>query len=425
MSWFRGEDTPAQAISEPEKAEIVKPNGDKNSSAVKTVESKPPADNAGKTEKDAVTQGAASCVTDDVQAPPDSTDTVGRPPESRSSSAEATFSYNGETITEDTMWSGRVIVRGSVTIAPQATVTVSAGTVVEFSRSAGRENTAVLLVRGRIAANGTKDWPVKFLPKGDEARSATWQGIVFLASEKNNILEHCRVEAAETGVDADYSTITVKDSFFSGCRTALRVRDCRVRISGCTASNCDLGAGLNDSEAEIAGGTLVSNRAGVLAKRSSLYLADTIMADNNQEGLRAEESNIKIVGNKFGGNGDGLVLSSCEGLVSGNRIAQNGDCGISLTGSRVRVTANDISQNGRIGIRVTDGKGIAWGNIISANGRYDLYNAGREDFRAIGNWWGEGSAPDSPGKIYDKAADPGSGKVFCFPVLRDKPGVLP
>ncbi len=441
VEWLRGKDVPAQAISESEKAQIAKPLGNGNSSPVKTDDSKPPADisserdsetpadNSGNTGDNVVIQGTAPCVTDNGQTSQSSTETVGGPPEGLNSPAATTHayarSYNGETITEDTEWSGRVIVRGSVTIAPQATVTVNAGTVVEFSSPAAKESSAVLLVRGRIAANGTKDRPVKFMPEGDEPRSATWQGIVFLGSEKNNILEHCRVEGAETGVDADYSTITVKDSFFSGCRTALRARDCRVRISGSTASGCDLGAGLYDSEAEITGGTMVSNRGGIFAKRSSLYLEDTIMADNNKEGLHAEESNLKIVGNKIGGNGDGLVLSSCEGMVSGNRIAQNRDCGISLAGSRVRVTANDISQNGRIGIRVADGKSIAWGNIISENGQYDLYNAGREDFRAIGNWWGERSAQDSPGKLYDKTGNPGSGKVMYFPVLREKPDVSP
>ncbi len=423
--WFRGGDVPAQAASEPGKTVIVKADGDKNASPVDPDDSKPPSDNRGKTEKDAETRCTAPGVSANVQPPPVSAGTGGLPPEGLKSPAGAVISYNGETISEDTVWSGKVIVRGSVTIAPQATVTIGAGTVVAFGRSEAGGRAGVMLVRGRIAAAGTKDRPVRFLPEGNNAESATWQGIIFLASEKNNILDHCRIEGAETGVDADYSTITVRDSFFSGCHTALLVRDSRVRMSGCTASGCDLGAGLYESEAEIAGGNLVANRQGIFAKKSSLYLGDTVVAENSGEALRAEESNVKIAGNKFGGNGDGLVLSGCKGLVSGNRISQNRDSGISLTGSRVRVTANDISRNGRIGIRVADGKGIAWENIISANGQYDVYNAGPDDFRAIGNWWGTGRATDSPGTIYDRAANPGIGRVLRFPVLRVMPSVLP
>lgn len=425
MDRVRDEYIPARAVSETGKAVIAEPCGEKSSSAVATDRVKPSEKIPENTEKNAVPQGVSPGVTDKGQASSGSAETGASPPGNQAPPAEATVTYNGETITEDTEWRGKVIVRGSVTVAPQATVTISPGTVVQFSRAAGAENTPVLLVRGRIAAGGTKDRPVKFLPMGDEPRSATWQGIMFLASEKNNILEHCRIEGAETGVDAAYSTVTVRDSIFSGCRTALRVRDSRAHISGCAASNCELGAGLYDSETEIAGGTMASNRTAIFAKGSSLYLTDNVMADNSKEALRAEESTVKITGSKFGGNGDGLVLSACEGLVSGNRIAQNGGCGISLAGSRVRVTANDISQNGRIGIRVADGRGIAWGNIISANGQYDVYNAGAEDFRAIDNWWGPGSAPVSPGKIFDKAVNPASGKVLCFPVLRDMPVVAP
>ena len=425
MDRIRDEYVPGQATSGAGKAVTAEPRGDKIPSAGETDRVKPSEKIPENTVKNSIHQGVSPGVTDKGQASSGSAETGASAPESQAFPAEATVSYNGETITEDTEWRGKVIVRGSVTVAPQATVTVSPGTVVRFSRSAGGENTAVLLVRGRIAAGGTKDRPVKFLPTGDEPRSATWQGIMFLASEKNNILEHCRIEGAETGVDAAYSTVTVRDSIFSGCRTALRARDSRARISGCAASNCELGAGLYDSEAEIAGGTMVSNRTAIFAKGSSLYLTDTVMADNSKEALRAEESTVKVTGSKFGGNGDGLVLSACEGLVSGNRIAQNGGCGISLAGSRMQVTANDISQNGRIGIRVADGKGIAWGNIISANGQYDVYNAGAEDFRAIGNWWGAGSAPASPGKIFDRAVNPASGKVLCFPLLRDMPVVAP
>ncbi len=424
MKWFHGEAAPVQAVSVPEPDKTAS-RGDTNSSAGLINPVNTPANTADKTDKDTVTPGTAPCATANGRTPQGSAEPVVRLPDNLKSSVPATFVYKGETLTEDTVWSGRVTIRDSLTIAPQTTVTVSPGTVVEFSRSSGRENAAVLLVRGRIAVSGTKDQPVRFLPQGDDALSATWQGIVLLASEKNNVLEHCRVEGAEVGVDADYSTVTVKDSFFSGCRTALRARDCRLRISTSSVSNCDVGAALYDSEAEIEGMTLVSNRKGIFTKKSSLYLADTIISENTMEAFSAEESNLKAVGNKILGNGGGMELTTSAGLISGNRIMQNRDYGISMTGSRVRVTANDISKNGRIGMRVADGRGIAWGNIISANGQYDLYNAGQEDFRAIGNWWGEGSAASSPGKIYDKAADPRSGKVIRFPFLQAKPGVLP
>lgn len=337
----------------------------------------------------------------------------------------ATLAYKDETIAEDTTWSGRVSIEGALTIAPQATVTISPGTVIAFRRTAGAENAAVLLVQGRIVAQGTSDQPIRFTGGAGDARSSSWQGIVFLASEKKNILEQCLVDGAETGIDAAYSTLTVKNIRFSGCRTGLRAQDCLLYMRECVASKCDLGISLYDCEVEITGGSLASNRMGIYAKRSSLLLSGAELTGSDLEALSVEESTVKIVGNTFVQNGRGIALSSCEGLVSGNRIVKNRDYGISLAGSRVKITANDISQNGKVGIRVGDGKAIAWSNIIALNGQYDLYNAGPENFKAVGNWWGEGKAPDSKGKVYDRAVNPRIGNVWYFPALRRKPAISP
>ncbi len=331
------------------------------------------------------------------------------------------FSYNGETITEDTEWHGRVTILGSLSIAPQATLTIDPGTVVEFKRTSAVENSAVLLIQGRLSAVGTKDMPVSFRAAPGDASAKGWQGIVFLASEKKNVLEFCRLEGAETGVDAEYSNVTVKDSRFEGCRKAVRAENSLLYIRGCKANKCGLGIVLYDSEAEMDAVSLISNHIGIYSKKSSVYLSGSNLSGNELQAFIAEDSKVKIAKNTFERNGSGIALSACEGSVSGNVIVKNGDYGISLTGSLVKVYANDISRNDGIGMRVGDGKGIAWGNVISSNGRYDLYNAGSEDFRAIGNWWKDGHSTDAPGKFYDKSVNGKNGRVIYFPALADKP----
>jgi hypothetical protein len=54
---------------------------------------------------------------------------------------------------------------------------------------------------------------------------------------------------------------------------------------------------------------------------------------------------------------------------------------------------------------------MAWGNKISSNGRYDLYNAGSESFRAMGNWWGRESRNGFAGKVYGGGGPTGSGTI--------------
>ncbi len=340
-------------------------------------------------------------------------------------SNRAGFSYRNETLTEDTSWSGEVSVEGALTIAPQTTLTIAPGTVVSFRGSPSGGGAAVLIIQGRIAVNGTGDKPVRFAPDPHAAGNTVWQGIVFLASDKKNILEHCRVEGAETGVDAGFSTVSMKNVSFNRCRTGIRAQDCFVYLWGGGASDCDLGVNLYDSEAEVVGGNFTGNRIGFGVQRSSLYLSGNNISSNDLEALSAEDSKLTIEENILNRNGSGLALASSEGMIAHNRICMNKDYGVALSGSRVKVTANDVSQNGRLGIRVADGRAIAWGNIISANGQYDLYNAGSESFRAISNWWGEAAAPSGAGRIYDRAADPGSGRVFVVPVLQLKPRIAP
>jgi hypothetical protein len=88
--------------------------------------------------------------------------------------------------------------------------------------------------------------------------------------------------------------------------------------------------------------------------------------------------------------------------------------------SRIKVNANEIAQNARVGLRIDDGKGIAWGNALFANGDYDLYNAGTEEFRAIGNWWGDATS-DIARRIYDRRMNNTLGRVLYLPVLTAKP----
>jgi hypothetical protein len=99
--------------------------------------------------------------------------------------------------------------------------------------------------------------------------------------------------------------------------------------------------------------------------------------------------------------------------VSGAKLVKNREYGMSLTASRIRVNGNQISGNGNNGIIVFDGSSVAWDNAIYENAGYDLYNAGSEEFRAPGNWWGT-LGP----KIFDNA---GRGKVLHAPQLSARP----
>ena len=335
------------------------------------------------------------------------------------------FSYHDATLTEDVAWRGEVHITGVVTVAPQSTLTVEQGTVVRFG---GRRDKSVqnslLLVHGRVVARGTREKPVLFTSRFAQSMAGDWQGIAVVGSEKKNLLENCRIEGAETGLDSSYSTVTLKNVQFSRCGMGARLRDTVVLSTGGGASGCIVGLYLMDSEAELRDAGVSGNRQGVVAERSSLYLAGGTFSRNDLEALKTAESRVKIAGGSFTVNGAGLDIVSSQGSLSGAKITGNADYGVLLANSRIKVYGNEIARNGGAGLKVEDGKGVAWGNSIFANGEYDLVNGGTEEFRAMGNWWGAADFSAIGKRIYDRQTDSSRGRVFYTPVLRTDPLAL-
>lgn len=329
--------------------------------------------------------------------------------------------YRDAVLTEDTVWRGEVFVEGGLTVAPQTTLTLEPGTVVRFRRTVAGEGAGpLLLVQGRLVVRGSAEAPVRFTSSYSDPRAGEWQGIIFLGSEKKNLLEQCRVEGAAVGIDASFSTVTLKEVSLAVCGTGARFQDAIVTVSGGDASGCAVGLDLAESEADIRGLTVRGNRVGMTVRGGSLLLEGAVIADNGEAGFRAAASRISIDRSLLQDNAAGLLLTDCEGRVTAARIAANRTVGIHLLRSRVRIQGNEIVSNGAIGLRVEDGLAVAWGNVFSGNGRFDIDNTGADDFRAMANWWGE-SAPAFEKRLNDRVQDPSRGRILVQPVLTAQP----
>jgi hypothetical protein len=327
------------------------------------------------------------------------------PPPRAELSLNPALSYADRLLSEDTVWRGEVLVEGAVTVAPQATLSIEPGTVVRFRRKGNQA--PLLVVQGRLVAVGTREAPILFSSSFVEPMAADWQGVMLLGSEKKNTLENCRIEGAQTGFEALFSSVTLKSVRVERSGVGMRFQDTLVAMESGGASGCDIGLSFSESEADLRSLSLVSNRLGLSARKSSVYLLEANLS-GNQTGFSCDGCRVKIQGGAFLGNGEGVTLLGCEGSVTGARIAKNREYGMSLTASRVRVSANQITGNGENGLIVFDASSVAWDNAIYENAGYDLFNAGTEEFRAPGNWWGA-SAP----KIFDNA---GRGKVLYAPL---------
>ncbi len=317
--------------------------------------------------------------------------------------------YGDRMLTEDTVWKGVVLVEGAVTVAPQATLTIEPGTLVRFG---GKDPSgAVLVVQGRLVAEGTKESPIVFTSSFAVPAAGDWQGVMLLGSEKRNVLENCRIDGAQTGLEAIFSKLTLKNVRAERSKTGMRFQDALVVMEGGGSSDCDTGLSFSESESTLRDLHVIGNRKGVDAQRSSVYLQEGSLSMNGSA-FSCDDCRVKLQGGAVSDNGRGITLYESEGAVTGVQVARNSDYGISLTSSRIRVTANQVTGNGNSGLLVFDGSSVAWDNAIYDNG-YDLYNAGKEEFRAPGNWWGAAGP-----KIYDNG---GAGKVLSAPRLAAPP----
>ncbi len=337
---------------------------------------------------------------------------------------QVTTVYDGAVLTEDVTWSGSILVRGSVVVAPQATLRIDPGTVVRFAASTA-QRLPNIVVQGRLHAAGSSERPIVLTYDQSRPMRGAWGGIVFLSTEKRNLLEHCRLEYAETGIDVRFSTLTLKGVSISQARTALLSHDGVVQMSGGTISDSDTGIEIYNSEFDGRGTVIDSCRRGCQLNRSSIVLATTRVVNSRQTGFEANECRIKISGGEFSGNERGAVIKGGEGQIVMSRFQRNRQTALHLSGSRIKIQRCLFSENLQDGLRTEDGTALPLNNAFISNAGFNLFNAGSETVSARQNWWGTADQSLIRQKIHDAARDKNAGVVDIFPWLDGKPPLMP
>ena len=159
----------------------------------------------------------------------------------------------GEVITADTTLHGGkpIVVYDSLVVAPEATLTLDAGTQLLFHNKAG------LMVHGRLVANGTQEAPVVL--RGDRMDhifdyltydrlpgSGIWEGVTIGPNSTGNRLTYVDLHSSNFGVVCDttatdtVSSVTVE---LLSCRLhnirgdGLRLGSCRALVRNTEVSN--------------------------------------------------------------------------------------------------------------------------------------------------------------------------------------------
>lgn len=330
--------------------------------------------------------------------------------------------YDGAVLTEDVTWRGSILVRGFVVVAPQATLRIEPGTVVRFETTVSRQ-LPTLVVQGRLHAAGTSERPI-VLTSSKSVRSS-WGGIVLLSTEKRNLLEQCRIEYAETGIEVRFSTVTLKSVSIVQAQTALLSHDGVVQMTGGAISDSETGIEMYNSEFDGRDMVVTSCQRGSAFNKSAVMLAAVKINNNQQFGLDAEDCRIKFTGSEFAGNGLGVRIKGGEGQMAMSSFLRNRQTALHLSDSRIKVQRCLLADNIQDALRVEDGRSLFLNNAFRSNGGFNLYNAGRETVGARQNWWGGTDRSLIGQKIYDAARDKSCGAVNVFPWLNEKPLLMP
>jgi hypothetical protein len=348
------------------------------------------------------------------------------PPGSGSSINQVTSTYENATITEDVNLRGVVAVKGSLTVAAQATVRIEPGTEIRFSTARGSSQLPRLVVMGRIQAVGTLDRPILFTVNSPSPlQKGSWGGILLLSSEKRNQMEHGRIEGAETAFEGRFSTISLKSVSITHSKTGLLLRDSTAGVTASSFSDCDTGIEANDSELDLRDTTIAQNRWGASLARSSVVMSSVTVTGNRQHGIQAEEGRIKMTSCEVSGNGVGAHIKGGEGQLFMCRFVRNIDTALYLAAARLKINRCRIAENLRDGLKLSDGRATVWGNAISGNGGYNLVNAGAESISAPQNWWGTADEASLKSKLFDASLNGRIGTVNVFPWLLEKPELPP
>ncbi len=285
---------------------------------------------------------------------------------------------------EDTLWQGRVQLDGWITVAPQATLTIAPGTIIRAGAGWG------INVLGRIVVKGTAEEPVMFSSMMNDPLPGEWRGVILTGSEKNNLLENLRIEGAEIGLLARYSSFAARGITITGAVTGLQLQESVTTMADIRISGSLYGIIAEHSELSLDSGTVEKNGTGMTLSASALVARDSSLAGNRNIGLRAENSRLNLDRFQVRGSETGARISRSEGSVTDSVFRDNTESGAVLSGSRLRLHGNLFSGN-RIGLQVDDHLPAVWNNALVNNRSYNLLYMGEESFFAGGNWFGSDS----------------------------------
>jgi parallel beta-helix repeat protein len=266
---------------------------------------------------------------------------------------------NALELTEDTSWSGNVILDSNVVVPTGIVLTIEPGTTVSMS------NGVTIKVHGQLLANGTESEPIRLTHYGD---GTAWKQIMFVEAADSR-LAHCIIEYSDCeGDHKDYYDDDCNDATVPPSRTyfqAVVALASHIDVNGCIFQKLpdDSGNAEGDAIAIISDDPDIPGEAsahiwnsqfidigqGVHTRYSYVLVENCFFTghkgDNDDVDLYGESTPSSLVLNNLflnPGHDDMINPTKCSAIIIGNVIGGCDDHGVVLRDECSPVMINNL-----------------------------------------------------------------------------------
>lgn len=210
-------------------------------------------------------------------------------------------------ISEDTEWSGTIVIDGVVVVARTATLTILPGTTILFKRRDTNQDgigDSELRIIGGIKANGSPSQPIIFKSAEPHPKPKDWSYVLIFTSGKKNTLSYCQFHDAFTGLQVHFSTVAVSNSVFSRNNEGIRFGRAKLTMHHCQVTNNEIGVRFTRMEGpvEIQHNDISHNQVGIFLVPSGQNIIDFF--EPGRTGKPWNEGHLDISANNINSNCD-------------------------------------------------------------------------------------------------------------------------
>jgi hypothetical protein len=195
------------------------------------------------------------------------------------------YAWPAATVPADATWSGEVQVLSTVTVLPDAALTVAPGTTVSFDEGSGLHVRGTLLSRGQVNRRITFTALRKKEPAG-------W-GEVLLEHANGSVIAHSVFEYATWGVHSHFTNLVLTDCRFRKNVGGMRFMSGPVEIRRCVFEENSIGIRNHRGKGMITENVITRNETGIFIreKGGSVAISRNNLAGNGNYNMRVGDSN--------------------------------------------------------------------------------------------------------------------------------------